>query len=989
MQQSWSRSLWVDFGEPLWLLLLPPIWLACWWFSRSRVMVGSTGRGILLLATRAVVVGLLVGALAEPTFVRRAKHVTAVVVRDVSQSVPMQSQRILDAYLAASLPRRQQNDRFGIVTTARDAYVQSLPSARALRSESGFVGDQAATDLAAGLSLAEALATSDTGTRVVLASDGNQSRGNVLAAARKLAARGIPVDVIPLAPVARPRVVVEEVMSPSWARPGTMLNVRVVLNAERAITGRLTLTANGEAIDLSSESSLVSTAVELHEGLNVLSIPYEVSDRAVERFGVFFEPDEMVVGEDPRVMRGESLTFVETKGRILAVVREDEPVPVLSALRSGDVAMEMTHASQCPAKLEELVGYDAVVLVNQAAFEFTQAQQEALRSYVHDGGGGLLLLGGPDSFGAGGWIGSPLEDALPVSLDPPQKRQMPMGGLAIIIDRSGSMSGMVGDSSLDQQTVANESAILGVKALSRLDRVAIIAFDDTSEVIVPLTPCSDVEGIARRVRSIGPGGGTNLFPALDAAASELGRMPGGVKHVIVLTDGQTTGDPADGIAKVKELKRKGITLSTVAIGDYSNDGLLRQLALVGGGRSYQVNTKNSQAILPQIFVKEAQTVRRSLIWEGPGFVPRVTYAAGSLLGVSGPLPSIEGYVVTADRGGLSTVMLRGPEGDPILAEWQYGLGRVVIYASDAGTRWNKSWIGWGGYSAFWKQQLQWAMRPIGDANARLTMVGDGDSARVQLELLGLDQERVNFASVVGSAVGPDGRSVDVEFRQVGPGLYQGEFGAEQTGVHMMSLRYEAPSEGGTRSGAIRGAYVRKAGEELRVVSEDSALLRSVAEETGGRVLRADLFGTDLWTREGLRMPVRREAVWHMFALAAIGLFLFDVGVRRVAIDREIFLAGFATFMKRTKEAPRENKLHALSAVRERARLDLEARSRVMERVNAEVRKLDHGDVGEVATPPRIAPLSDSNRVKSGGTPDETLSRLRGIKTRLHGDEGKS
>lgn len=243
---------------------------------------------------------------------------------------------------------------------------------------------------------------------------------------------------------------------------------------------------------------------------------------------------------------------------------------------------------------------------------------------------------------------------------------------------------------------------------------------------MPLTLRGDPEAMAKEIRSIGPGGGTDLFPAIDAAAAELAKSPAGVKHIIILSDGQTMGEPADGLARAADLKERGVTVSTVSIGDAAAGGLLAQIATVGGGRPYAVTSANSLAQLPQIFIKEAQIVRRSLIWEGPAFTPQRTGFSESLRGVSGAFPGITGYVVAADRGGLSTVLLRGPENDPILAQWQHGLGRVTTFASDATTRWNGEWVGWGSFASFWKQQVRWVARPTGDARSRVAVVNNGD-----------------------------------------------------------------------------------------------------------------------------------------------------------------------------------------------------------------------------------------------------------------------
>ena len=122
-------------------------------------------------------------------------------------------------------------------------------------------------------------------------------------------------------------------------------------------------------------------------------------------------------------------------------------------------------------------------------------------------------------------------------------------------------------------------------------------------------------------------------------------------------------------------------------------GRLKSIALATGGRAYEVVDNAGLGQIVQIFIKEAQTVKRSLIWEGDPFAPIVTPIASETMRGIATVPVVSGYVVAADREGLAMVTVRGKENDPIMAMWQYGLGRTVAYTSDATTRWNPAWVG--------------------------------------------------------------------------------------------------------------------------------------------------------------------------------------------------------------------------------------------------------------------------------------------------------
>jgi Ca-activated chloride channel family protein len=881
-----------SFEHPGWLLLIPLLAVFSWWLARGSLAGHDASKRAMHLLFRCLLITLICGALAEPHMRWKSSDVAVLAVVDVSDSVPPDQRQVASRFLDSSLTKRQPRDRFGVVTVADDALVQSLPVASSLRNAEGFIGATDATDLGRGIDLARAVIPSDAAGRILLISDGNQTSGNLEGAATALVTAGVPLDVAMIEYDRSAMVRVDDVVVPAWVRDGESITAKVVITAGQPVDGRLSILLNGQTVDLDPDSANLSTDISLREGLQVLSVPIQLPSGPVHKIEAVFEPGQ-TEGTIPRLLRAEGVTFASDRARLLLLSEDpDAAAPLAGALTSESVSVDVRNSADAPTSVEGWSAYDSIILFDQSASNYTQGQQQDLVTAVRDSGSGLIVVGGPSSFGAGGWIGSPLEEALPVHLDPPQKRQMPMGALAIIIDKSGSMSQPVVGTSANQQQLANEAAILGVRALSKLDQVTIIAFSDGEEIVVPLTIKGEGHQIERAIRKIGAGGGTNMFPALDAALLELQKSKAPAKHIVILTDGVTTGDPADGLQKAQEFRQRGITMSTVSIGDQSNDELLKRMAELGGGRGYQVRSNNALAVLPQIFIKEAQTVRRALIWEGPAFSPRLAGGGESLRAISGTLPAMSGYVVTAERGGLATVPIRGPENDPILAQWQWGLGRVTAYTSDSAARWNSAWIGWDSFRAFWEQQLRWVARPTGDAHTKITFAPAGDRTRVIVDLQDGDGERLNFAALRGRWISPERDleerpNTDVQFRQVGPGQYEALVDSNEVGTHMLALRYEAPARNESQpniSGSARAAFVRRAGDEVRQPVPDAALLRSVAERTGGRFYKLDDQGANLWVRDHLKMPEASHPIWQYVALAAVCMFLLDVAARRIAIE---------------------------------------------------------------------------------------------------------
>ena len=928
----------IGLERPEWLVLVPVLGLAVVWIAR-RSLSGLSGAGRwTALGVRLCVILLIAGALSRPSWRTQSRDVSVIAVIDASRSIPQSEQARIDAYIAqASDSGRRPDDRLGTVTVARDGIVQALPSKVHQGVERLFLGDTGGTHLADGVSMGLATAPSDTATRLVLISDGNETSGSVLRMAEAARAVGVPIDVLPVEYRYPDEVIVDELITPATVRLGETISVRIVLTATRAAVGRLFLTEAGEPIDLDPDSEGTGIVRELTAGKNVLTVQVTPRHARPQSFEAVFEPIASVrsgggLGDSiAENNRARAITFVGAEGSVLLVAEtEQERAALQRALDSAEIVTDPIESSRFPTTLAELNAYEAVVLANQPAYNLTDHQQAILRQYVHDSGGGLVMVGGPDAFGAGGWIGSPLADALPIKLDPPQKRQLPMGALAIVLDASGSMGQGVSGTFANQQQLANEASILAIETLSRLDQVSVISFSESPRVVVPLTRVDDPAGIARRVRGIGPGGGTNMFPAIEEAYKQLAASPAGVKHVIVLTDGQTTGSEQAGLQMAHGLFAMGVTISTVGVGDGANSALLERLAMAGGGRFYGVSGGRVFAELPQIFVKEAQTVRRSLIWEGEPFSPQIVNSAAEPMRGIRQVPPISGYIVAAEREGLSLVTLRGHENDPIGAIWQYGLGKVVTYTSDAAGRWGAAWLGWEGYRQFWEQHVRWAMRPGGSANVRIVTENRGDRTVLLIEALDPAGERLNYARFDARVANPDGTGTTVEVRQDGPGRYSGTIDSAEPGSYVVNLNYRAPvtdpdsGETTLLVGSAQAAISRPFADEFRSLASNAALLRQVAALTGGRELTGDPAADDLWRREGLTLPVASRPIWPAVALLAITLFLVDVGVRRVRIDPRAMAAVLRRSLGRS--APRDDavRLESLRAVRARARAQMPA-----------------------------------------------------------------
>lgn len=983
----------IEFQREVYLFLIPILGVLTIIIARRSISGLGKGSRIAALIVRLLAITLIVGALAEPSLRDESKDVGVTVIVDASRSIPIGAQEQIDAYIAqAQEGSRQANDQLGVISVAENAFSQSSVSRATTRVDRQFIGATDGTNLMSGVSLAIASAPDSLANRIVLITDGNETDGSLLRAAQAAKAQGIPIDVLPVEFAYSDEVIVEAVQVPANSRVGETITLKVVLNSTTPSAGRLLISQDGTLIDINpADDTELGKIVELNPGRNVMSVSIGVTRPGALTYEAVFEPLTGLTADGNSTgrlgdsitenNRGSAITFVGSEGTVLIVADDpNEAIRFQDVLAQAKVQTQLITSSQFPTSLPELASYEGLVLLNQSSYSYAEAQQELIRQYVKDTGGGLVMVGGPESFGAGGWIGSPLADALPIRLDPPQKRQMPRGALALVIHSVEIPRGVY---------YGKEICNAAVDALSRLDLVGIIEYQGMggTDWIYPLSVVGDRGEVKRAIQNLTFGDMPSFDPSLQLALSGLQNAAAGQKHCIVISD----GDPSLSRALLRQFQQSGITISAVGVNPHSpNDtNTLRTMARVTGGTYYAVSN-NALASLPQIFIKEAQTIRRALIWEGEPFAPaRTGVPAETMRGINA-VPPINGYVVAAEREGLSLVTLRGKEEDPIAAQWQYGLGRVVTFTSDATSRWAPSWIAWPGFTQFWEQHIRWTMRPSGDATLRVSTENVGEKTRVIIEAFDPDGERLNFADFQARASTPSGEGISVQVQQVGPGRYEGEFNTADAGAYVLNMQYRAPSSDGTLiEGSTQAAVTRPFADEFKALETNLPLLKQVASITGGRQLPTDPTLADLWTRDGLEMPVTLTPAWLLFATIGIAIFLIDVAVRRVRIDPAMiaaFVRRGAHKETRKSEASTEAMRMARTRAQSRTGDDRKATTRKYEASPEQVKSSEpialtgeeEQDKPSIGKPKRTVE-------KPKDEPIDSLSALRAAKKRARDD----
>jgi Mg-chelatase subunit ChlD len=843
-----------ELTRPWWLLGLLALPVLAYYFSRSLVDLVRWQRGVSL-AARSVIVVLLILALAGLNLLRPTREQFVVFAVDRSLSIGDEARKAADAFVERAAAKAGAN-RYAILPFAAepgDIRPGHTPGANAagdaLPLPPGF--DAKGTDLAAALGVAAAAIPPFYVPRIVLITDGNATTGDALKTALALGGK-VEVSTVPLPARTDPEVQLSSVGAPTQVQQGETFNVEVVIDSNHDDEA-------GRVEVYRGDLKVAEQPVKLKKGENRL-----VLKQSIEQGGLTPITARLRGYRDTLLDNNTDFGLVYTAGkpRVLLVESDLDQAKHLSwALEEQNMQVDARPARGLPESLAELQNYDLLVLSNVPATDMTRSQMEVARSYVQDLGGGLIMIGGDQSFGLGGYYKTTLEEILPVRSDFEKEKEKPSLAMMLVIDKSGSMGG-------EKIEMAKEAARAAVELLGPSDKVGVLAFEGENFWVSELHPCTDKGYVLDRIAALEAGGGTVMAPAMEESYEVLRSAVAKLKHVIILTDGISAPGDFEGIAQAMASDR--ITLSTVAMGADADQQLLEDIARIGSGRYY---VADDPAQVPQIFAKETMTASKSAINEQP-FLPALVRPTQVLSEISlDAVPFLLGYVVTRPKA-TSEVILATEAGDPLLAWWRYGLGMSVAFTSDAKARWAAEWLSWPQFGQFWAQVARHALRRS-EAKGTYVQVGrQGRRATVALDAIDPAGNFLNGVPTELTLIDPRLGTRKVAMEQSAPGRYQAEFDATQSGSYQLMFTQ-------TRDGTLLGQQSRGLAvgypDELRLRPTNTALLRSIADATGGRSEPAP----EAVFAPSARTVARATPLWPYLVAAAAVLFVLDVTLRRI------------------------------------------------------------------------------------------------------------
>ena len=840
----------MSFTQPLALLLLLTLayflWLA---WPRGRF----AWRDRVSLVLRGLLVALLVFGLAGAQTVHGGDELAVVFLVDVSDSIgPAGKATELD-FVRQALDQMTAKDQAAIVLFGQNALVERRMSPVKQLAEVTSVPNPRGTDLAAAIRLALALFPPGAARRIVVLSDGGVTSGQTLDAAMLTAASGAQMDIAPILGVGGPEALLTNVSAPARMHQNEDFTLDVSVQSNQATSATLRVLAGGTLV--------AENSIALNKGANSFAVPMKAGRPGFTTFRVQLAP-----ARDTYYQNNELAAFSEVSGppRVLIVdgMKDGRPeaTPLANALTAAGLAARTTTPLGLPTELTSLADWAAIVLVDVPARSLSPRQMLALQTYVRDLGRGLIAIGGPQSYGVGGYYRTPLEETLPVEMQIKDKQRMPPLALVFVIDKSGSMSASSGGAVKIE--LAKEAVLRSFELLNPTDHVGVVAFDENASWVLPIAELGGSDASAR-VGTLRAGGGTDIYAGLKAVADVLPSDPAAVKHIVLLTDGGA--NPANISELVKKLHdENNITLSAVGVGDDAAPWL-QDLPPLGGGRYHFTRDPST---IPAIFTEETMLAARAYIIE-EAFFPKLTATSPILSGIASA-PQLLGYVATSFKSTAQTILVSARE-DPVLAAWQYGLGRSVAWTSDATGRWAQPWVTWGDFTRFWAQAVRWTIRDEQNQTAELTVQAAGSRATLTLDAQDSAGQFLNGLSVTTTVIGPSRQTQEMPLRQTAPGRYSADFMPAQEGAYLVQATSEQFS--------ITSGWVNPYSPEYRSLGGNPGLLQQIASVGQGRLLNqpAEAFAHTIPAT-----PTTRD-IWPMLLTLVALLLPFDVAARRLML----------------------------------------------------------------------------------------------------------
>ncbi len=753
------------------LLIVPLLFVYVWW-TRAPGLGGAVRIAVLVVVTlhAAVPIASIGGT-----------GVDVVVVVDVSRSMPEASRSRALELIRLLEESRRAGDRVAVVVFGRDARVERLLEEHGRLETFTQRVDDEGSDLGAAIGVAASLIPRERPGRLIVLSDGEATGESAVAAAHDAAARGVPIDFRAFARGEGADVSVESLDVPGVVDRREPFQFTASVRAAR--------TAAAEIVLLRDNVEISRMGRTLGTGSTQLTFRDVIDRPGLARYRI-----EVSTARDPVPQNnlGDGAVRVEAPASILLVNATGTPDNLSRALSSGGIPVTTMRPADMPRTPADLQAFRAVIVENVPAQQLGPPVLASLARFATDLGGGLLVTGGPASFGVGGYFKSELDAQLPVSMEIRNEHRKLSLAMVVALDRSGSMAVPTGDGRT-KMDLANLGTCAAIETLGPFDEVGVIAVDSAAHTVQPLTSADQKASICQQVRTIESlGGGIFTYTALLAAATMVQESSKGTRHIVLFADAADAEEPGDYVRLLETLRGIGITVSVIGLGNETDSDaeFLKDVARRGNGRILFTSNVDE---LPRLFAQEAITVARSSFVSEPTNVQ--TLADVVLLGdrPSSAFPVIDGYNLSYLRPGATLgAVTRDDYAAPVLAFWHRGLGRVAALTAEVDGKYSGRLNAWGGFASFSVGLGRWLLGGDPPVGVQATIERQGSQGIVRVEL---DPDRPRDAAggtraPVAMIVSP-GDATDESARLtlswVGEHALEARFPMQRTGVYVCAV----------------------------------------------------------------------------------------------------------------------------------------------------------------------------------------------------------
>jgi uncharacterized membrane protein len=848
---------------------LVPVFL--WIAIKSRANI-SLSKKILITFLRIAAFTLLVFCLAGFSKTFKNDELYVIYIIDNSHSYSEENVRNAARYISTASKSMKRSDQAAVIVFGKEAVVEIPFSEKIGHFKFSSYVDKAHTNIAKAIKIAEVLFPEDAQKRIVLFTDGNENEGNAIEEAKIAASHGIELYTVVPPEEKRVDLSVDKLIVPQSVAVNEPFEVRVVMSGNNDGEGTLRV--------LMDKDEILKKKVIIKKGRkNVVTFQERLKNKGAHIFDV-----ELKAKDDAHVENNVSQGFVLVAGEQAVLYVSDggdKSDDLIKVLKMNRLKVDVVTPELLQPSISYLSNYNAIILDNVPATSLSTHQMKSMQMFVKVVGGGLIMIGGDNSFGLGGYYRTPIEKALPVEMDIRQHKKYAQIAMVVIIDKSGSMA--YTEMGRQKIELANEGAINVLEMLFSTDELGVIACDSVPKWAVKLSKVKDKAVIMDNIASIrAGGGGIYTYSSLFEAYHKLKDLEVNLKHVILFADAADSEEKV-GIngehtySLVQRMVEDKITVTTIAIGKPGDRDLefLEETAFYGDGRFYFTA---DMFTLPQIFAKEAFLASKSLVIEEE-FVPIKKDFISALSSVDlSAMPPLKGYVITTPKK-LAIVPYETNNSDPLLSMWQYGLGRAAAFTSDAKDRWAISWLGTDGYSAFWAQLMRWALKKEDSSNYDVNLEKKSNDLQISVDAVNDEGDFLNFANLKATVVYPDFETKTITLSQTGAGRYEAVDKLKTSGTYFVNVsRYDGKETIESVNAGISLPYL----DEYQRFEPNIKFLTHLVNVTNGKFLK----NTDEVFQHTKSPAITYRTIITPLIFLCIVLFVLDAMIRKLTFNQE-------------------------------------------------------------------------------------------------------